>query len=103
MSEFHTSIKELKDFNTRGIWASVTVKKVLAMNVPDSEGDLPAELLLVKLHSHNLIGEPLVKESVDLGSSGQLQNIDGGRPATLNGSLKVLLQLLDAPEKICIF
>ena len=39
------------------------------MNVPDGEGDLSPKFLLVELHTHNLIREALVEQTVDLGSS----------------------------------
>ena len=69
------------------------------MNVSDGERDLAAQLLLVELHAHDLVGEPLVEEPVDLGSAGELQRVDSGGPASLDGTLEVLLQLLDAPTK----
>lgn len=67
------------------------------MNVPDGKGNLPPQLFLVKFHPNNLVGESLVEEPVDLGSARQLQRVDGRRTRTLDGSLKVLLKLLDTP------
>ncbi len=71
----------------------------LTVYVPDGECDFPPELLLVELHAHNLVGEPLVEEPVDLGAARQLQGVDGGGTAALDGALKVLLESLDTPAE----
>ena len=65
------------------------------VNIPDGKCNLLPQLLLVELHPDNLVREPLVEQSVDLGSSAQLHCVDGCRAAALNGSLEVLLQLLN--------
>ena len=62
------------------------------MNVPDGEGYLLPELLLVKLHPDNLVREPLVEQSVYLGSSAQLQRVHIPTAAALDRSLEVLLK-----------
>lgn len=64
------------------------------VNIPDGKCNLLPQLLLVKLHPDNLVGKPLVEQSVDLGSSAQLHRVDRRCPAALNGSLEVLLELL---------
>ncbi len=48
------------------------------MNISNRDCNFPSKLLFVKLHSNNFVGEALVEETVDLGSSGQLQGIDSG-------------------------
>lgn len=77
----------------------IRVLFLLTVDVSDGEGDLATQLLLVELHAHDLVGEPLVEEPVDLGSAGELQGVDRGRSAALDGTLKVLLKLLNAPVK----
>jgi len=69
------------------------------VNVADGKGDLPTQLLLVKLHAHYLVRESLVEESVDFGAAAQLQRVHCRRAAAFDGALEVLLQLLDAPER----
>ena len=71
---------------------------LLTVNVADGECNFPAKLLFVKLHSDDLIRESLVEEPVDLGTAGELEHVDGRGAAALDGTLKVLLQLLDALE-----
>lgn len=39
------------------------------MDVPDGKGDLSPQFLLIELHAHDLIGEALMEQAVDLGSS----------------------------------
>jgi hypothetical protein len=46
------------------------------MNIANSEGDLPSQLLLIELHLHNLEGEPLVEQAVDLGAPGQFVGVE---------------------------
>ena len=70
----------------------------LTVDVPDGEGDFSSKLFLVKLHPDDLVREPLVEESVDLGAAAQLQGVDHRRAAALDRPLEVLLKLLDAPE-----
>lgn len=48
------------------------------MDVSDGKGNLPPQLFLVKLHSNDLVGKPLVEKSVDFGSTRQLQRVDCG-------------------------
>ena len=48
----------------------------LTVDVPDGEGDFSPKLFLVKLHPDDLVREPLVEESVDLGAAAQLQGVD---------------------------
>ena len=48
----------------------------LTVDVPDGEGDFSSKLFLVKLHPDDLVREPLVEESVDLGAAAQLQGVD---------------------------
>ena len=69
------------------------------MNVSDGERDFSSKLFLVELHSDDFVGEPFVEESIDFGAAAELEGVDHGRPAALDGPLEVLLQLLDAPEK----
>ena len=64
------------------------------VNIPDGKCNLLPQLLLVELHPDNLVWKPLVEQSVDLGSSAQLHSVHRRCPASLNGSLEVLLQLL---------
>ena len=70
----------------------------LTVDISDGKRDFSPQLFLVKFHPHDLVWEPLVEESVDLGSAGQLQGVDSGGSTTFDGTLKVLLQLLNAPE-----
>ena len=65
------------------------------VNIPDGKCNLLSQLFLVELHPDYLVGEPLVEQSVDLGASAQLHRVDRRCPAALNGSLEVLLQLLN--------
>jgi len=69
------------------------------VNVANGEGDLSAELLLVKFHAYDLIREAFVEEPVDLGTARQLQCVDRGRSAAFDRPFEVLLQLLNAPAK----
>jgi hypothetical protein len=69
------------------------------MNVSDGECNLPSKLFLVKLHPHNLVRESLVEQTIDLGTSRQLQSIDGRRSTAFNGPFEILLKLLNAPAK----
>ena len=69
------------------------------MNISNGERNLSSKLFLVELHSHNLVGKSFVKQSVDLGATGQLQDVDSSRSTSLYSSLKVLLELLYAPEE----
>ena len=62
------------------------------MNVSNSKCNLLPQLLLVKLHPDNLVREPLVEQPVDLGASAQLQGVHIPTPASLDRSLKVILQ-----------
>ena len=48
---------------------------VRTMDVPDGKCNLPPQLLLVKLHAYNLVGEALMEEAVDLGTSRQFQGV----------------------------
>ena len=41
-----------------------------------------------------------MEESVDLGASAELEGVHGRAAAALDRALKVLLQLLDHPEKM---
>ncbi len=68
------------------------------MDIADGEGNLSSKLFLVELHPDNLVGESLVKQSVDLGAARQLEDVHDGRAAALDGPLEVLLELLDALE-----
>ena len=68
---------------------------LLTVNIPDSEGDLFSQLLLVELHPDYFVGEPLVEESVYLRSSTELHRVDCSTAAALYGPLEVLLKLLD--------
>lgn len=50
--------------------------ETLTVNVADGKSNFASELLFVKLHADDLVGESLVEESVDLGTSGKLQGVD---------------------------
>ena len=68
------------------------------VNIANSECDLPTQFFLVELHTNDFVGESFVEQSVDFGSSRQLQCVDGRRARALDGTLKVLLKFLDTPE-----
>ena len=68
---------------------------LLTVNIPDSEGDLFSQLLLVELHPDYFVGESLMEEPVDLGSSTELHGVDSSTATALYSSLKILLELLD--------
>lgn len=70
------------------------------MDIPNSKGDLPTQLLLVEFHLHNLEGESLVEQSIDLGTSRQLVGVDLCRAWAFDSALEVCLKLLDHPIKI---
>ena len=42
------------------------------MNISDGKSDLSSKLLLIKFHTHDLVGKTLVKQSVDLGTTREL-------------------------------
>ena len=65
------------------------------MNISDSKCDLLPQLLLVKLHPDYFVGESLVEEPVDLGSSTELHGVDSSTATALYSSLEILLELLD--------
>ena len=67
------------------------------MDVSDGERDLPPQLLLVELHPHDLVREPLVEQPVDLGAARELECVHCRRSRSFDGALKILLKLLDAP------
>jgi hypothetical protein len=71
---------------------------LLTMNVSNGECDFSSKLFLVKLHSDDFVRKPFVEEAIYFGAAAQLEGVDHGGPAALDGPLKVLLQLLDAPE-----
>ena len=68
------------------------------MNVPNSKCNFPSELFLVKLHSYDFVGEPLMEQTVDLGTSGQFQYIYSSGATAFNCSFKILLKLLNTPK-----
>lgn len=61
----------------------------LTVYVPDGKGDLSPQFLLVELHFHDLEGETLVEESVDLRAAAELVSVDLRGARALYGSLEV--------------
>ena len=69
------------------------------MNVSDGERDLAAQLLLVELHAHDLVGEALVEESVDLRSPGELSDRDVLPGRAPDPPVKVRRELLNLEDE----
>ena len=63
----------------------------LTVNVSNSKCNLLPQLLLIKLHPDDLVGEPLMEKPVDLGAATQLQCVHIPTSASLNRPLKVIL------------
>ena len=70
----------------------------LTVNISDGKCNLFPQFLLVKLHPDYFVGESLMEEPVDLGSSTELHGVDSSTPTALYRSLKILLELLDHLE-----
>lgn len=65
------------------------------VDVADGEGNLAAQLLLIKFHLDNLEGEALVEEAVDLGTTRQFHRVDISRSGAFDGPFEIRLQLLN--------
>lgn len=70
------------------------------MDIPNSKGNLPPQLLFVEFHLNNLEGKSLMEQPIDLGTSRQLVGVDLCRARAFDCTFEVRLKLLDHPTEI---